>query len=76
MIRYEITFPEDIHWERMWSKIEKDHGSIKYPFDIDGFLRKYRGKVFMDDRYEMLSVIRGIEFKSEEDLVVFKLTFC
>lgn len=75
MVRYDIKIPYDAHWEAMWEEIERLHSPIKHPFDIDSFLRKYNGKIYQDPGYLDLRIIKGIEFKSEEDLMLFKLRF-
>lgn len=76
MIRYEFKIPEDIHWNALWEAIALvENMEIEYPYDVDKFLKKYNGKTYLDEGYIVLKVIKGIEFKTEEDLLVFKLKF-
>lgn len=74
MIRYDIKIPNDSHWESLWRDIQKD-GPVKHPFDVDGYIRKYNAKTYLDPLYQHIGVIKGIEFKTEEDLLYFKLKF-
>jgi hypothetical protein len=75
MVRYQIKRGiEDPHWNALWIEIEKD-GPVRHPYDLDSYLKKYNGRVYLDSSYLDLKVIDGIEFRSTEDLVIFKLKF-
>jgi len=74
MIRYDIKIPRDPHWDGLWEEIEKNE-KVTFPYDIDAYLKKYKGKVYMDPGFKELTVIKGIEFRTEEDLTYFKLKF-
>lgn len=74
MAKYEIKNPDDLYWDSLWKAIEKD-GEVKHPYDIDSYLKKYNGKVYLDESYGLLKVVKGIEFKTDEDLTFFKLKF-
>lgn len=75
MARYDIKIPSDPHWDAMWDAIRQKEGHIPHPYNVDGFLLKYKGKTYDDPKYTELRVYGGIEFQTEEDLLFFKLIF-
>ena len=75
MIRYELKSPSDLHWGALWKKIMSEEGVHDFPYDVNGYLRKYKGRTYNDPLYGHFEIIKGIEFDSEQDLIVFKLTF-
>ena len=74
MVKYDIKIPRDRHWDSLWEEIRLQ-GPITYPYDIDLYLKRYNGRTYLDDEFLALKVIKGIEFKTEEDLTFFKLKF-
>ena len=75
MVRYQIK-NSDPHWDALWNEIlVHEDGKIEYPYDIDSYLRRYRGRTYIDQQFTELKVVQGIEFDTEEDLVYFKLKF-
>ncbi len=74
MIRYELKIPHDCHWDSLWDEMEVSDNS-KFPNYVDAYLKKYNGRVYLDEDYTELKVVKGIEFKTTEDLLFFKLKF-
>jgi hypothetical protein len=75
MARYYLKIPDDVHWAGMWAEIGKIDKKLKHPYDIDGFLKQYKGKTFNDPGFDHIKIIQGIDFETEENLLYFKLKF-
>lgn len=75
MITYDIKIPDDSHWDALCEELDKINSQQIYPDDIDSYLEKYNGITYFDESFIELRVIKGIKFKTEEDLVYFKLRF-
>lgn len=75
MVRYDLKFPGDPHWDALWKHIEHQNGAVCHSKNIDVFLALYNGKSYCFPKNSGIKIIHGIEFDTEEDLIYFKLKF-
>jgi len=71
---YYINEPSDTHWSALTKKCEIEYIDWEnYNKKLDSILLRFRATLVRKNMNDMW--LSGIEFETEEDLVLFKLTF-